>query len=257
MESIKQKPLLRLLDEFQAILKDYKQSDASKKLFAQVPLVILVGPTAAGRNTLINLLVQTGRYQMIMSDTTRAPRMDNGKLEENGKVYWFKSEEEVLKGLRNGEYVEARLVHNQQVSGANIKEIRKAYDHGAIALKEIEINGAISYRSYKPDLLSIFLLPPAFDVWMKRLRERGEIDDEEVRRRLESSVSEISLALSKDFFQFVINHEIHEAAQAVDEIANGRKLDPEKQQLGRNHAEQLLIEVQLFLAAIAPANQNV
>ena len=249
MESTKQKPLLKYLDEFQTVLKNYKQSDESKDLFAQVPLVILVGPTAAGRNTLINLLVQTGRYQMIVSDTTRAPRMDNGKLEENGKVYWFKTEKEFLDGLKLGQYVEARLIHNQQVSGANIKEIRKAYDHGTIALKEIEINGAISYRTFKPDLLSIFLLPPAFDVWMKRLSDRGKIDEDEIRRRLESSVTEISLALSKDFFQFVINYEIHEAAQAVDEIANGRQLDAEKQQIGRNHAEQLLIDIQLFLTA--------
>ncbi|CAN5443016.1 hypothetical protein BH10PAT3_BH10PAT3_1400 [soil metagenome] len=249
MKAKKQIPILRHLDEFKAVLKNYSPSRESQDFFSSVPMVILVGPTAAGRNTLINLLVATGRYHMIVSDTTRPPRMDNGKLEENGTTYWFKSEDDFLEGLKNGEYVEARLIHSQQVSGANIAEIHKAHDSGAIALKEIEINGSIVYRKFKPDMLCVFLLPPTFDIWMKRLRGRGHITKEELRRRLESAVAEISQALSLDYFQFVVNYEIHEAAVAVDEIANGRVLDETKQQVGRNHAEQLLIDVQLFLAA--------
>lgn len=84
---------------------------------------------------------------------------------------------------------------------------------------------------------------------MQRIRGRGDVDEAELRRRLMSAQDEIMDSLEKSYYQFVVNYEIHEAAQAVDEIANGRQLDPEKQRIGRNHAEQLLVDVQLFLAA--------
>jgi guanylate kinase len=82
---------------------------------------------------------------------------------------------------------------------------------------------------------------------MERLRARGNMPEDEVRRRLQSAQEEITVALQSDFYQFVINNEIHEAAQAVDELANGREPNPDKQRLGRNHAEQLVVDVRLYL----------
>ena len=84
---------------------------------------------------------------------------------------------------------------------------------------------------------------------MERIRGRGDTDEGELGRRLESAKDEITTALNVDYYQFVINHEIHEAATAVDELANGRPIDYEKQQIGRDHAEQLLVEVEIFLKA--------
>ncbi len=249
MEDKKQTRPLHYLEEFHDVLKDYRPSAHTIELLQQMPLVLLVGPTAAGRNTLINLLVETDRYHFVVSDTTRKPRSNNGILEKSGREYWFKSEEEVLEGLKQGEYLEAAIIHQQQVSGINVTEIERAAKADKIAINEVEVAGASAISSYKPDTLCIFLLPPAFDVWMKRIRGRGDIDDAELWRRLESAQKEISLALEEDYYQFVVNYEIHEAAVAVDELANGRAADPEKQQTGRDHAEQLLIDVQLFLAA--------
>jgi guanylate kinase len=212
-------------------------------------MVLLVGPTAAGRNTLINILSGTGRYHYIPSDTTRPPRVNNGIMEQNGREYWFKTEDDVLEGLQAGEYIEAALIHRQQVSGVNIHGLKLASTTGKIAITEIEPAGGAAYYAMKPNGLFIFLLPPNFDIWMQRLRGRGDMPEDELRRRLESARGEITTALTSDFYQFVINNEIHEAAMAVDELANGRAPDAEKQRLGRDHAEQLAIDVQLYLAA--------
>lgn len=233
--------------EFQKILKTYQPSESSLSILHKTRLVLLVGPTAAGRNTLINLLLDTGRYHYIVSNTTRQPRENNGIMEQDGREYWFKSENEFLDGLRRGAYLEAAVIHGQQVSGIGIAELEKAQAGGRIAVNEIEVDGAKHIRQYKDDTLFIFLLPPSFDVWMDRLRSRGEMDEEEVARRLTSAREEIAIALKEDFYQFVINNEIHEAAVAVDELAGGRMPDAEKQQAGRNHAEQLAIDIRLYL----------
>ncbi|MEO6761396.1 MAG: hypothetical protein ABI220_03395 [Candidatus Saccharimonadales bacterium] len=241
-------PHLDYLDEFKSVLKDYRPSEASQKLFKSVPIVLLVGPTAAGRNTLINILQDTGRYRMIVSDSTRPPRNMGGVIEENGKVYWFKTEEAVLEGLRQGQYIEAAVIHNQQVSGANISEIQATLDSHKIALKEIEIQGAATYRGYNSNILCIFLLPPSFDIWMERIKSRGGMGDAEIYRRLQSSEKEIMEGLQADYYQFVVNTEIHLAAKVVDELANGRPAYPEKQAQGRQRAGLLLKEIRQYLA---------
>lgn len=247
MEQTKQKPLLQHLSEFEQVLADYKPSAKTIALLQNMPLVLLVGPTAAGRNTLIGLLVQTNRYHSIVSKTTRQPRKNNGIMERSGVEYWFESEETVLEELRRGEFVEAAIIHKQQVSGTHIDQVEEASKAGQIAVNEVQIDGATHIHEYKPDTLCVFLLPPAFDKWMERIRARGDMDEAELCRRLESALREISTALKAGYYQFVINYEIHEATQAVDELANGREINPEKQQLGRDHAEQLLIDIQLYL----------
>lgn len=233
--------------EFQKILKDYKPSAQSLEILKDTKLALLVGPTAAGRNTLINLLLDTGRYHFIVSNTTRKPRVNNGVMEQNGVEYWFTEEEDFLKGLQSGGYLEAAIIHGQQVSGISIKELETAQKSGLIAIDEIEVEGGENIFRQKPDGLFIFLLPPSFDVWMQRLRGRGEMPEDEIRRRMQSAQDEIARALSVDYYQFVINNEIHEAASAVDELANGRTPDTVKQELGRSHAEQLAIDIQLYL----------
>lgn len=238
---------LEYLAEFREVLEQYRPSDRTIQTLRDTPLVLMVGPTAAGRNTLINLLLQTGRYHYLVSDTTRKPRENNGVMEQEGVEYWFKSEEEFLTGLKDGVYLEAAIIHNQQVSGMSIRELDSAKSAGLIAINEVQPDGARNVHAYSPEKLIVFLLPPTFDIWMERLRARGHMPEDEVRRRLESAVAEITEALHQDYYHFVINNEIHEAAVAVDELANGRIPDKEKQRRGRDHAEQLALDVQLYI----------
>lgn len=250
MEVTTQKPLLKHLGDFEQTLEGYRPSQKTLDLLEKVHLIILAGPTAAGRNTLIKLLVQTDRYHYVVSDTTRKKRANDGVMERDGVEYWFISEEEFLDGLKDGKYLEAAVIHRQQVSGVNVTRLQDTVRTGKIAISEIENKGVATYHTYKPDTLCVFLLPPGFDVWMKRIRGRGDVDEAELRRRLESGILEITDALEKDYYQFVVNYDIVESAQAVDEIANGRAINEEKQQIGRNHAEQLLIDIQLYLKSV-------
>ena len=238
---------LKHLAEFQKILKSYKPSTTNLEVLNQIPLLLLVGPTAAGRNTLINLLLETGRYHFVVSDTTRRPRENNGVMEKNGREYWFRTEEDFLHGLKDGAYLEAAVIHGQQVSGVSMAELTAAASVDKIPLHELEVVGAASIHRYKPDSLIIFMLPPDFETWMKRLRGRGSMPEAEFKRRLVSAQAEIATALQADFYQFVVNHEIHETAVRVDELARGTRLEGSEQIRGRDHAEQLALEVQAYL----------
>lgn len=238
---------LKHTEEFRKLLNNYQPNSELINNIDDSKLVFMVGPTASGRNTVINILKGTDRYQYIVSDTTRSPRMNNGVMEQNGVEYWFKTEEQILEGLNNKEYLEAAIIHDQQVSGINLNEMKRAINSGKIAISEIEVAGAKNIHKYFPGLTYIFLLPPAFEDWMARLHGRGRLPEDEMQRRLNSANKEISIALDSDFYHFVINHDKEEAALAVDELANGRLPDRDKQQMGKNHAEQLIIDIRLYL----------
>ncbi len=62
---------LRHLVEFKTALADYQISELSKQILAQTQLLLMVAPTASGRNTVIKELLKTGDYHFIVSDTTR------------------------------------------------------------------------------------------------------------------------------------------------------------------------------------------
>lgn len=116
------------LKDFQKALKNYVPNIDVIDLLNQVQVVFLVAPAASGRNTIIRNMIMTGKYYYLISDTTRRPRINNGVPERNGEEYWFKSELEFLDGLKRGEYIEAAIIHEQQVSGTSISELRTALE---------------------------------------------------------------------------------------------------------------------------------
>jgi guanylate kinase len=239
------------IDEFKDILKDYRPSDLAKKTLEEVKLVLLVGPSASGRNTIINELVKTGRYYHIVSDTTREKRLKGGQpIEQDGREYWFHSEEEFLTGLRRGEYIEAAIVHNQQASGCNFRELIAAHEAGQIAIKDIDPVGADTYHHLKPDALIIFSVVPSFDIWMERLHARGQMAPDELIRRMESAEDELSTALKDDYYRFIINDTVEGTTAELDRLATTGYYDPFKERLARETTERLHKEVRKFLVDI-------
>ena len=191
------------LQAFKDILKDYKPNQSILTLLQKHSFVLLAAPSAAGRNTVIRHLLQTGKYYFVISDTTRKPRKNNGVLETNGVEYWFKTEDKFLDGLNSGNYVEAALIHNQQVSGINVNELKHAASNHTIPITDVDIQGCDTIMNLSKHVVPVFILPPKFDEWMRRLDSRGEMLQEEKRRRLQSAVEEINFALGRKYFKFL------------------------------------------------------
>ncbi len=238
---------LQQLSTFQRLLRNYKISDKYQTILQQTPLVLLAATTSSGRNTILRELVETSKFHYIVSDTTRKPRHNDGILEQNGVEYWFKSEEEFLNGLQNGEYLEAAVIHNQQASGVSIREIEKARNASKIAITDIEVQGVDKLVSLKPDAICIFVLPPNFDEWQRRLIHRGFMQEEEYIRRLESATSELTAALNKPYYQFVINDEVENAVEHIDALAKRHSTDDDYQKNARKLAQELLEKTKAFL----------
>ena len=219
MEEVRLKQKQAFID----VLSNYHVSEHASKVLQDVDYVMLIGPAAAGRNTIINELVAQHDFRQIVSDTTRPPKFRDGKMEIDGINYFFRTEEGMLEDLRDGEFLEAELIHDQQVSGTSIRELEKAAAAGKPAVNEIEFGGAQNILKDKPDTKIIAILPPSFDVWHDRFTGRERITEDEFRNRVRTAQEVIKLIREEPRVRVVINHEFHEAAQEIADYVHGKE----------------------------------
>jgi guanylate kinase len=218
MEEVK----LKLKKEFVEVLANYQVSEHAHRILHEVEYVVLVGPAAGGRNTVINELVANHDFQQIISDTTRSPKFRDGKTEQHGVNYFFRSEEGMLDDLRAGEFLEAELIHDQQVSGTSIRELEKAATAGSPAINEIEFGGARNVLAAKPDTKVVAILPPSFSEWKRRFESREKISVQEFKNRIITAQKVIKLIREESRIRVVINHDFRQAAQEIVEFVEGK-----------------------------------
>jgi guanylate kinase len=248
-------PHLLRRTEFETALKNYHMNPQASTVLKQTPLVTMTAPTSTGRNTIIRELIRTGKYYFTISDTTRPPRYNDGVLETNGVEYFFRTEDQMLEEIKNGEFLEAELIHNQQVSGQSIREIKKAHEQNKIAISDVDIYGAINTKNIKPDSIALLLLPPSFEEWLYRIQKRTPLTPLELYRRLQTATKVLKVALEQEFFVFVVNDDFREAVKTVDEIARLGIHHASEEQHSRRLAQSLYDQTARFLAQHAPEHQ--
>ena len=245
-------PHLDLKAEFAEALKDYKPNAQALATLRATPFVLMLAPTATGRNSIIRELLKTGHYYFIISDTTRPQRHNDGELEQSGVEYYFRTEQDVLADIQGGQYIEAEIIHDQQVSGVSVREVERAHAEGKIAITDVDINGAQYMIHLKPNVTPILLLPPDFDQWLYRINKRGAPAPQDLHRRLATAIRIIDMALSEKIFTFVVNDDFAEAVQTVDEVARFGVHHRVTESHSREVAKHLADEARQYLLRHAP-----
>jgi guanylate kinase len=243
---------LTKLPEFEKVLDGYQPSAVAQTLLQQTKLILLVAATASGRNTIISELVKTGRYRFWVSDTTRAPRVNNGELEQDGREYWFRSEADLLHDLQQGELLEAEIIHGRQVSGLSIRELRKAHADNKLLITDADIGGVRSICRLKPDTMAVVVLPPSFKEWQRRIFSRGDMPPEEYVSRLRTAATIFQAAIHDDQLLLIVNNDLHDAVRQLDALAQGKTQVAEKQQAAlKRLARELYDQTMTFLDNLA------
>lgn len=222
----------------------YQPPERALQLVEQSPSLNIAGPTGAGKGTLSVYLAQSGNYAPVVSDTTRLPRPHNNGLEVNGVDYWFISEDEAERKIKDGAYLEVKAVHQKTMYGTSLDSYQRVIDSGKTPLLEIDVQGMEDLMDRYPNFEAIMLLPPDFDTWQQRLEGRGDMDFDEKVRRLSSALTEIKKPLQNPRFHPVINTEVVDTAEL---IANGHYTSAEYRTRALAIAEELLRRIELFL----------
>jgi guanylate kinase len=222
----------------------YKVPARARELIKKTKIVFMVGVSAAGKDTVRTKLLLSGKYHHIISHTTRKPRANHGIMELEGTDYHFINLAKAEEMLDEKKFVEAKIFSGN-IYGTSLAEIQKAHDESKIAITDLEVQGVAEYKKIAESVIPIFLLPPDYETWQKRLSGRyedGQIDGKDIKRRMATAKIELQEALDKPYFEYVVNHDFETTIKIVDEIAHG-EFSQKKNEQARLVAEELMKKI--------------
>jgi guanylate kinase len=226
-------------------LQNYRLPKPAISLIRNTKMVFMVGITGAGKDSIRTKLLNTGKYHHIVSHTTRQRRKNHGVWEQDGVEYHFIDLKTAENMLDEGGYVEAKLFSGN-IYGTSVAEIQMAHDEGKIAISDIEVQGVAEYKAVAKNVIPVFILPPSFQTWQKRIHGRYDtesMDRADIKKRLKTAKQELKEALTQDYFEFVINDDLEKSVRIVDQIAHGHFSD-KKNLAAREIAEKLLEDIE-------------
>ena len=201
-------------------------------------LVVVSGPSGAGKDTIVNELMKKKETKawVSISMTSREPR----GTEENGKDYFFVTKEEFEENIKKGNFLEY-ATYNDNYYGTPKHKIDEYLNKGIDVILIIEIQGALQIKDLIPEALFIFIMPPSMEELKKRLVNRGTDKPEKIINRFKRAYEEINEVTKYNYV--VVNDKVKKATDKVAAILKAEKCRVDRiEEVCLNNAEELLHE---------------
>ena len=177
------------------------------------PVFVITGTSGAGKGTLERaLLGRVPELELAVSATTRERRPG----EQHGREYWFLSEHEFDRKVREGDFLEWIQLAWGPRSGTLLSEIDRIQAGGRIPLLDLETEGALRVRERVPGAVTVFVRAPSFEENERRLRRRATEGEAEIEERLR--VARAQLEQADEFDHVVVNDELRRAVNELEGI---------------------------------------
>ena len=171
-------------------------------------LVVVSGPSGAGKGTICQALLEKTPLAYSVSATTRKPRAG----EVDGESYYFLSVEAFEKMIEKDELLEWAKVYDNYY-GTPLKKVEEKLTAGEDILLEIDTQGAMKVREKFPEGVYIFILPPSLTELERRIRGRDTETEDVLQKRLAAAIDEIEAG--KCYKYVVTNDEVDGAVDSV------------------------------------------
>jgi guanylate kinase len=175
-------------------------------------LIVISGPSAVGKDTIINALLKLdANLRYSISFTTR-PQRDH---EDDGVHYSFVTKPEFEALIGRGELLEW-AEYNGHFYGTSRTRVEKLQRQGLDVVLNIEVRGAEQVREKRPDGVFILIAPPSMEELLHRRKVRGADSPTDIVERQRLAQWEMSHARYYDYV--VTNEDAQVAANDVMEI---------------------------------------
>ena len=186
-------------------------------------VLIVSGPSGSGKDTILKKVFEKmPEIKFSISTITRAMRQ--GEVE--GEKYNFISREEFEDRLSRNMFLEHN-VFVENYYGTPREPVEEVLANGGEIIIEVDVNGAANIRKNLDNTVSIFIMPPSFEVLKERLSKRGTESAENVKKRMNEALAEIARATEYDYI--VVNDKLDEAVNDIITIIKNLRLTTEKQ----------------------------
>ncbi|MCG6924284.1 MAG: guanylate kinase [Acidobacteria bacterium] len=184
----------------------------------RMPSVVVVSaPSGAGKTTVLSrVLERMPGLRFSVSHTTRDPRPG----ERDGVEYHFVDRSSFEELRAAGRLLEWAEVHGN-LYGTAIAELARARAEGLDLLLDVDVQGAAQVREKLPDAVTVFVLPPSYEVLERRLRGRGQDDEPTIRRRLAAAGRELHAFVRYDYA--IVNDDLDGCAGALESIVRAAR----------------------------------
>ena len=180
-------------------------------------VIVVSAPSGAGKTTVLaRVLRDLGGIRFSVSHTTRAPR----GAERDGVEYHFVDRKAFGRLRDEGALLEWAEVHGN-LYGTGKAEIERASAAGVDILLDLDVQGAAQVRRRVEDAVTVFILPPSYDVLEARLRGRGQDDEAAIGRRLAAAGREIDAFEQFDYA--IVNEDLDASVEELKSIVRAAR----------------------------------
>jgi len=181
---------------------------------------VISAPSGSGKTTLVQKLIRSFfDLRFSVSYTTRGPR----GAERDGVDYHFVTRDEFQEKIRKGEFLEWAEVHGN-LYGTSKVETERIRTGGQDILLDVDVQGADQVRKAEPEAVTMFVMPPSFQVLEERLRGRKQDSPEVIEGRLAGARREIDRY--RDYHYVLVNDGIEETAELLKSIVLAERARP-------------------------------
>lgn len=213
-------------------MEEYTPNTEVLERMKQVRFVAFVGPTAAGKSTLIREIINADPiFSMVRSTTSRPPRPSEASKGE----FAFRSREEMQARITNKEYVQVAPIVLDHLYATAPED----YSTKGIALMPVVSAAIPAFRKIPfESFCVVYVLPPNDAVWQERIVKHG-FDQQHLQKRMQEAARSLQFALCESNVRFVINDSLADATIRCTRIAQGIPLDEHYEARARKLAEEL------------------
>jgi guanylate kinase len=172
---------------------------------------VITGPSGAGKGTLIKRLVERQpELEIAVSATTRPMR----EGEQDGREYWFLSEQEFVARIEAGGFLEHVTFVGGRY-GTLASEIDRIGADGKVCILELETEGALRVQDEVEESVTLFIAADVPEL-ERRLRARATESSGEIGERIEIAREQLEQAYR--FRYMVRNDDVARATEALSAL---------------------------------------